>query len=129
MHIKKRIITDPCAPHLGPLLTRWFLIRTKYFGLFLHKFHRSDNDRHFHDHPWTFITFLLSRGYYENTPTGRHWRRRFSILYRPAEWKHWVEIKEPVWTLVVRLQRRRQWGFWTEKGWIDWITYDKEWCE
>lgn len=122
-------IADACAPELGPLMIRYFLARLPFVAVYLHHFLRSDNDRHFHDHPWPFITILLSAGYHEHTPRGTFWRRRFSVLYRPATWLHWVEIRRPVWTLVIRFRRVREWGFITERGWIDWQTYGKEWCE
>jgi hypothetical protein len=126
---RAKVIADACAPELGPLMVRYFLIRTPWFNLYLHRFLRSDNDRHFHDHPWDFVTVLLSGGYWENTPGGRFWRRRFSILRRPAEWQHWVEIVEPVWTLIAVSRKRREWGFHTERGWLDWKTYGSEMCE
>jgi hypothetical protein len=50
-----------------PYLTRWFIIRTRLIGIFLHRFHRSDEDRALHDHPWTFISIILWRGYWEHT--------------------------------------------------------------
>lgn len=122
-------IADACAPQIGPLMIRYFLFRSRWVSIYIHHFLRSDNERHLHDHPWRFITVLLSGGYHENTPAGRFWRRRFSVLYRPAEWQHWVEVTRPVWTLVIRGPRRREWGFHTEKGLIDWKTYGQEWCE
>lgn len=136
--IRRRVITDPCYPEGGPLFTRYYLLDCPLFALYVHRFHRSDHDRHVHDHPWSFFTLLLSGGYWEHLPKFaelpegeqmRVWRRRFSILWRPAEWRHWVEIERPVWTLVLRLRRRRAWGFWTERGWVDWQTYGKEWCD
>ncbi len=111
------------------MMIRYRLLHTRWFGLYLHHFLRSDNDKHVHDHPWAFATFLLSGGYREHTPSGIFWRRRFSVLFRPAEWKHWIEVQQPVWTIVLRLRRVREWGFWTERGWIDWQTYGKEWCD
>lgn len=136
--IPRRRIIDPCYPEGGPLFTRFYLFQCPLFALYVHHFHRSDNDRHVHDHPWSFVTLLLSGGYWENLPKFaeqpdgpqvRVWRRRGSILWRPAEWQHWVEIERPVWTLVLRLRRRREWGFWTAKGWVDWQTYGREWCD
>lgn len=47
-------------------LTRWYLFRRERFAFFLHLFHRSDEDRALHDHPWTFISFILWRGYWEH---------------------------------------------------------------
>lgn len=123
------VIEDKCHPEIGPLMIRYYLLRTRWVGVFLHHFLRSDRDRHCHDHPWAFITLLLSGGYFEHTPAGTFWRRRFSVLFRPAVWQHWVEVRRPVWTLVVRFRRVRMWGFWTEEGFVDWQTYDREWCE
>lgn len=127
--MRVQVITDACAPQLGPMLKRYFLIGTPWFGLYLHHFIRSDNDRHFHDHPWSFLTFLIGGGYIEHTPAGTFRRRRFSLLWRPAEWRHWVEVPTPVWTLVVRFRKRRAWGFITPKGWIHFKEYGREWCE
>lgn len=205
---RRRVIWS-CDASKGPLLTRYFLIQTRWFALYLHHLQASDEDRALHDHPWSFFTMLLSSGYYEWTPgattTGprfvavsasevwpdsrescgwwhvedraafdaakgrylvghyhaglpdpegmarrdaagkndrarswqhpfasepvRTWRRRFSILWRPAEWQHRLELVKPTWTLVLRLRRRRQWGFITRTGWQDWISYGKEWCD
>lgn len=49
-----------------PYLRRWYLIHWKFFSLFLHRFFRSDEERALHDHPWSFITFILWRGYIEH---------------------------------------------------------------
>ena len=49
-----------------PYLTRWHLFSSKWFTVMLHKFHRSDEDRALHDHPWSFISIMLWRGYYEH---------------------------------------------------------------
>lgn len=125
----KRVISDICHPELGPYMVRYYLFRSPYLNIYVHKFLRSDNDRHLHDHPFDFITFLFHRGYYEKTEDGKIWRPRFSILKRKAEWKHAVEITQPTWTLFIRFARRRQWGFWTESGWKNWIDYGNNKCE
>jgi hypothetical protein len=139
---RKRVI-EPCTKKAqGPLLTRYYLLATPWFSLYLHHLQASDEDRCFHDHPWSFVTFLLSSGYYEHCLVPgydageyrrhvqvRRWRRRFSVLYRPAEWQHRLELVRPCWTLVLHFPRRRDWGFWTPTGWMDWRAYGKEWCE
>lgn len=128
MRLRRKVISDACAPELGPLMIRYFLLRTRWFSVYLHHFLRSDYDRCFHDHPWSFVTVLLSGGYYEHTPAGTFWRRRFSILRRPAVWQHWVEICRPVWTLIIVSRKCREWGFITERGWVDWQTFEREGC-
>lgn len=127
------IISDECAtPELGPLLIRWHLLRLPGGrAIMLHCFLRSDNDRHYHDHPWAFRSFLLSP-YVEHMPVYEwgipddyggpdmvYHRKRFSLLHRPANWRHWVETIQPLtWTLVYHGPRERQWGFVTERGWL-----------
>lgn len=51
----------------SPYLTRLTIFGSKLFSIYYHKFHRSDADEH-HDHPWDFITIILSKGYIEETP-------------------------------------------------------------
>ena len=116
--IPKFTITDPEGT---PYLTRWYLFRSKRFRVFLHKFHRSDDDRALHDHPWPFVTILLSgRGYYEHTQRGqRDYYPPFSINFRlnPAS-PHRVELERdttgkecPQWTLFIAGINVRRWGF------------------
>ncbi len=118
-----------CQESKGPLITRYFLLDANPLGIYLHHLHADDEDRAHHDHPWTFISFLFHRGYWEHTPAGRYWHRRFSVLYRPAEWRHRLELVAPTWTLIVRFRRRRVWGFWLPSGWLDWKAYGKKWCD
>lgn len=138
---KRRVIWS-CEAERGPLLTRYFLIQTRWFAVYLHHLQASDTDRAHHDHPWAFISVLLSSGYYEWTPnrhpeqpglmrlaTIRTWKPRFSVLYRPAEWQHRLELVKPTWTLVLRFRRRREWGFITRSGWLGWREYGKRWCD
>jgi len=133
------IISDECTHEAGPLLIRWHLLRLwSGRALMLHCFLRSDNARHYHDHPWSFKTLLLSP-YVEHTPKlpPKHapfdaatavdiaaYHQRFSFLHRPAQWLHWVQTIQPLtWTLVYHGPGGRQWGFITEKGWVPWDRY------
>lgn len=52
-------------------LRRWYMIRTKWLAVFIHKFERSDEDRALHDHPWPFLVIPLWRGYTEHSDTFR----------------------------------------------------------
>lgn len=105
-------IIDECREGAGLLMTRYYLT-PKIFGcrLVIHQFHRSDNDRHYHDHPWNFISIILKGKYYEHFPISqiapwgktpintKHYdvigmHSRWDIIKRPKEWKHWVELPE-----------------------------------
>lgn len=103
-------------------LIRYSIFTCKYFSIKIHKILKSD-DACLHDHPWSFITFILKGGYVEHTPEGTKIRSRFSLLYRPAKWSHRLEIHQTAWTLVFTSKYKRQWGFWTPRGWEHWTKY------
>lgn len=119
---------DIGRPGLPDYLTRWTLLGKRYGGsrrVFLHWFHRGDEEPYFHDHPWAFVSVILWGGYYEETPTGRHWYGPGSVLVRPAEWRHRVVLHEgrQAWTLVLSGPKTRGWGFWCDSGWIPWKSH------
>lgn len=119
---KHRLIMPDCpeGKRAQPLMTRFKIYKSKRVGVFVQRFHRSDVDS-FHDHPWHFLTFLLSSGYWEHTPLGgRQWKRRFSLLFRRGNDAHYIEIEKPLWTIFIRFKRWREWGFFTETGWVNW---------
>lgn len=126
---KKKIITgcESRGDADSPYLTRWTLFEFDSLGLMIHRFHRSDTDE-LHDHPWWFVSLILWRGYREHTPTGvkRYWPG--SILLRPAMHAHRVELIDgkSAWTVVLRGGYRREWGFFTQKGWQWFREYFKE---
>lgn len=137
------------ASHIGApgniYMRRFILLLPFGLGTIrLHNIMRSDDDRHLHDHPFDFTSFLLNGGYIEAVPCescggtrverdhagvshpcqdcwdGRRrnvWPR-FSIVRRSAEALHSLTLERPVWTLVFAGPKRRDWGFDTEIGWI-----------
>jgi len=136
--------------HSGPTLyLRRFYLWSKgnkedgYKGaIFLHNIRRSDNDRHMHDHPWDFTSYVLAGGYYEQLPgaevvdlagnVSKPGRKVYPgmELHNPAEHLHKVELwRNPdgspmrAWTIVKAGPARRIWGFQTEEGWVDYKTY------
>lgn len=143
--LPKNEIADECHDGRGLLMTRYYLT-PRIFGirLVLHQFHRSDNDRHYHDHPWNFISLILKGGYIEHFPFQGIPIEKVHcaghIIKRPKEWRHWVELLhkphadgydfyivpeyEECWTLVLLYGQRRDWGFWTEQGWVKNDKYD-----
>ena len=102
-------------------LTRWYLLRTPWFSVLLHRINKSDSDRALHDHPWPFITIPLRRGYWEHRVQGTTSLKPLRAYYRPATWSHRVELIDgkPAWTLVVHGKRCRKWGFWDERGFTE----------
>jgi hypothetical protein len=118
---------------LDRYLTRWVLwgrrgkdgLRRNGDGpkVFLHCFHRGDAEPYFHDHPWPFWSLILWGGYWEHAPSGKRWCGPLSLLRRPAEWQHRVEVPQGkrCWTLLFVGRAVRRWGFLCPgKGWLPW---------
>lgn len=108
-----------------PYLRRYYLLKTKRLGIYIHEILRSDEDRDLHDHPWNFLSIVLRHGYIELFPNGEY-KCRFprSWVFHRAEDAHKVELYEkPAWTLVFVGRKRREWGFHTSDGWVHWQDY------
>lgn len=102
-------------------LTRIILVRFPSGAkLMLNYFHRSDEDRHLHDHPWDFTSFILWRGYIEVLERDSFSIQPLQTIKRPAQWKHRVVLKDgkPALTLVFTGPNKREWGYHTPEGWI-----------
>jgi len=114
---EKRVINGCRNPQ--PLITRYKLLKTRIGNLYVHRFHRSDEDRELHDHPWFFISLILVGGYVEETKTGKRMKVPGMILFRPARWAHRTELVggRECWTLVWTFPRSREWGFHCDEGW------------
>lgn len=121
-------------------MRRWRIIDLLWFGLRVHHIARSDADCELHDHPFTFVSIILTGGYYEHTIDGRRtWYGPGSVVVRSADNLHRLELlkdldaggpcidrERSAWTLVVRGPRRREWGFLTDRGWQHWQAFTDE---
>jgi hypothetical protein len=123
---------------------RWRIIETPWFNIYIHKICQSDKDKDPHDHPWNYRTIILKGAYkemlcqtYEDTSTGESIRRIHRISVK--EFHRWNSVKRkwydghkielisaPVWTLVITGKHRGVWGYITDKGWVDSLTYRQQ---
>lgn len=117
--MKKKIIT---RKDKKPYLIRYSIFTCRFFAIKIHNLLISDDDC-LHDHPWDFMTFILKGGYVEHTPQGSKLYSRFSLLYRHLHYIHRLEIHQPVWTLVITFRKKKSWGFYTKRGWVEWFKY------
>lgn len=120
---------DPTVTYLR----RWRIVQTPWFGILLHRIYLPDSDRDPHDHPWDFTSIVLRGGYTEHV----YWPHATGIgIYKETTWRllsvhritrdlaHRITTLQPgTVTLVLTGPRRREWGFWTEDGWVHWRTY------
>lgn len=112
-------------------LKRLRLVQTPWFGIYVHWINLPDDDRDPHDHPWNFTSIVLRGGYTEALHTDRdhsslHERGRWSAHRMTTGLAHQIIRLEPrTVTLILTGRRSREWGFWTETGWVDWHDYDR----
>lgn len=116
-------------------LERWYLIpHNRYFNVYLHAFHRSDEDRALHDHPWSNASILLWGAYKEHLPSGNVELRLPGFVYaRRATAAHRIELERffldhylPVVTLFITGRHVREWGFLCPQGWRHWRNFTKQ---
>lgn len=122
--------------------------------VYVHSFHRPDDDRALHDHPWASISLMLDGACHEYRHLSRkgrlvnyytrHLRVKFRIksgmwVYRPAELSHRIGLDvnadgaegsyHPCVTLFMTGPNFREWGFWCERGWVHWKNFLSRGCE
>jgi hypothetical protein len=103
-------IFGECSDERGLLMTRYHVLLVPRLRIFIHKIHRSDVNI-FHDHPRSFVSFILRGGYVEHTPQGSGYYRPGRILYRRASAPHWLEVERPALTLFIAWGKSKEWGF------------------
>lgn len=110
---------------------RHTVFKCRWFAVYFHQFLRGDQDRCLHDHPWSFVSFIVWRGYWEEMADGLHWRRPGSILVRPAKTAHRVVVEPGTkpWSLVIVGRKSREWGFHESTGWVPWKPGYSPICE
>lgn len=144
-----RIIFDRNG--VSPYLSRWYLVGAptmpdgtwpfdkngtprdgivwspKTWGLYLHRFHRGDDEQELHNHPWRWaVSLILAGGYVEERRCdGGEVKTR---IVRPGRLNvirsddfHRVELlDEDAWSLFLVGPKFQGWGFWnrtTGKFW------------
>lgn len=136
LFLTKEIVSKEGGVHFR----RYRLLSTPWFNIYVHQILRSDEEKHFHDHPWSFTSYILKGSYWERwteypdhpyqldstyssepPAPGMKVRR---VIKHHAEDAHKLTLLTPeVWTLVFTSGRERVWGYHTEQGWIDFKTY------
>lgn len=123
---RRRVITERDSNI--PYLIRYYVFlkdRKNFpFNITLHKVLVSDEPT-LHDHPWSYATFIIAGGYYENTPKGRFWRGPGHFRYRKASDLHYLELdrdaqgnEKPCWSLFFMGRKAGAWGFLKDGEWI-----------
>lgn len=101
------------------------------YGLYVHHFHKSDDDGAPHSHPFKWgLSFVIAGGYYEERLIGDRIVRRkvppLSFNFLNEKDFHRVDlIEEDAWTLFLVGPRVQSWFFWdrTTKKSIHWREF------
>ena len=125
----------------APYMDRWMLFPfNRFCNVYLHRMHRSDDDRACHDHPFHFVSYIIRGGYFEFcldpfVPALHHivMREEGSFAFRRAEHAHRVKLHERLgadaqgdlfnseresWSVCLIGPKVREWGFHCPKGWV-----------
>lgn len=97
---------------IGEKFTRYQLVKTRWFNIYLHQLMAPNWHPECHDHPWGFIAILLKNGYVERVGDKDYHRRPGSILFRPATFTH--NVITPFgesWSVIFTTAKSRDWGF------------------
>lgn len=109
------------------------IVQTPWFGIYLHDIIAPD-EQDLHDHPWWFMGVILRGGYAEEVAETRapfadvrhRVRRRWSIAQVRLDECHRITyVMENTRTLILVGPRVRDWGFYTEDGWVFWKDYQR----
>lgn len=123
--LNRRFLIGPAD---NPMLERWQLVKTPWFGIYLHFIYREDLDPVPHDHPWSFWSIVLRGGYHESYhPDPRvsfasimRAFRRGDVHHFPLSAAHRITGAQPgTTTLVFAGPKVRAWGFYQGLAWID----------
>lgn len=72
----------------------------------------NSNEKHFHNHPWWFITWVIKGSYNDITVQGKELLKTGAIRYRKANHLHYVEPnKGGCITILLTGRPKQKWGF------------------
>ena len=101
-------------------------------NLYLHRFANGDDEAP-HCHPWGNATLLLTGEYYEDefdqsgALVGARRRGPGDVVIRPASVVHRIHAVQPgTVSLFATLPKERDWGFYTEAGFVPWRRFHAE---
>ena len=113
-------------------LRRLRVVQTPWFGVYVHWINEPDADRDYHNHPWVFWSWIVRGGYAEDildTDSGLESVRvhsRGSVHKTSLSVAHKItEVLPRTVTVVLVGPRSREWGFWTDAGFVPWNRYTR----
>lgn len=114
-------LDDPAETYL----TRYRIVQTPWFGVYVHRFDGPDSRPTLHDHPWPFLSLVLRGGYSERRRYGGPLVRIRRLNVKATTDLHYIDHlhRTPTWTLMVVGRRVRTWGYVERDG--TWTPFDQ----
>lgn len=118
-------------------IKRLHVIKTPWFAICLHWILKPDPEPHLHDHPVSFLSLILRGGYCEHRAIkGKDGRWIGNPMHKTHRWYNWIRASEgdrhrivhvfpKTLTICFMGPKTREWGFWTDSGWVYWKDYNK----
>lgn len=100
---------------IGEEFTRYTILKLPSwlggFKIFLHQLKAETWRGECHNHPWDFVTIILSGGY-DELHKGKIVRRKPGFMgYRPANWSHDVRTYGTSWSIIFVGPKKQNWCF------------------
>src|ERR1035437_9520510 len=107
------LVWGQCLGQEDCIYMRRWLLNLGFISFRVHHWIASDDPRHFHDHPWWFLTFVIKGAYTDVSPKGDKRMQAGTVGYRPALHRQTVKVDSGgCWTIMVTGKKSRNWGFW-----------------
>lgn len=110
----------------APYMFRLQIVETPWFGIRFHRIHAPDPDRHQHDHPFAFLSFLLTGWYVEDRADRTQIIRWFNRCRAGVSHRIVSVAPKGATTLILHGPRNRQWGYRLDSG--EWVAFP-QYCE
>lgn len=93
-------------------ITRLHIIKTPWFAVCLHWINKPDEEPFLHDHPVSFLSFIIRGGYVENRNGLIKTRNWFNFIRASVNDVHRIDLVKPnTVTLCFMGPKVREWGF------------------
>lgn len=108
---------------------RWCILKTPWFDVYLYGIYQADKDKHLHDHPWDYTSYIIYGEFVEKSLdegiTKYHKCRAGQVVKNKAERFHKINtlMTPSVYTLFITGKPRRDWGYLIHTGL--WLQHDE----